>query len=110
MLSRSDDALAAFRRVLDLDPHNALAARDAAINRLTADDYAGTVIFGRRAVAANPNDPVAHDVLGVGLALGSQWTDATTDLQRAVQLDPSNAQFREHLSSVEARWNRTGRR
>jgi len=62
----------------------------------------------RQAVAANPDDPVAHDVLGVGLAFESQWTDATAELQRAVQLDPSNAQFREHLASVEAQWHRGG--
>jgi tetratricopeptide (TPR) repeat protein len=105
-LGHSDEALAAFRRVLDLDPHNALAARDAAINRLTADDYAGTVIFGRRAVAAKPDDPVAHDVLGIGLAFESHWADAMAELQRAVQLDPSNAQFREHLASVEVRGHR----
>jgi tetratricopeptide (TPR) repeat protein len=107
-LGRSDDALAAFRRVLDLDPHNKLAARDAAINRLTVDDYVGTVTFGRQAVAANPDDPVAHDVLGVGLAFESHWADATAELQRAVELDPSNAQFREHLASVEAQWHRGG--
>jgi tetratricopeptide (TPR) repeat protein len=106
-LGRSEDALAAFRRVLELDPHNGLAARDAAINRLTADDYSGTVTFGRQAVAANPDDPVSHDVLGVGLAFESRWTDATAELQRAVQLDPSNAQFREHLASVEFRRPRT---
>jgi tetratricopeptide (TPR) repeat protein len=107
-LGRSDDALVAFRRVLDLDPHNGLAARDAAINRLTVDDYAGTVTFARQAVAANPDDAVAHDVLGVGLAFESQWAGAAGELQRAVQLDPSNAQFREHLASVEARWPRSG--
>ncbi len=102
-LGRRDDALAAFLRVLDLDPHNWLAARDAAINRLTADDYAGTVNFGRRAVAEKPDDAVAHDVLGVGLAFEAQWADATAEFQRAVQLDPSNAQFREHLAGVQAR-------
>ena len=107
-LGRSDDALATFRWVLHLDPHNKLAARDAAINRLMADDYAGTVTFGRQAVAANPEDPVAHDVLGVGLAFESHWADAAAELQRAVQLDPSNSQFRDHLAGVEARWHRGG--
>jgi Flp pilus assembly protein TadD len=59
-------------------------------------------------VAANPDDPVAHDVLGVGLAFESHWADATAELQRAVQLDPSNAQFRDHLASAEFRWHRAG--
>ncbi|HUK34480.1 MAG TPA: tetratricopeptide repeat protein, partial [Vicinamibacterales bacterium] len=78
-LGRSDDALAAFRRTLELDPHNGLAARDAAINRLTADDYAGVVAFGQQAAAINPDDPIAHDVLGLGLAYESRWADATAE-------------------------------
>jgi Flp pilus assembly protein TadD len=68
-----------------------------------ADDYPGAVAFGRQAVAAAPDDPVARDVLGLGLAFELRWPEATAELQRAIQLDPSNAQFREHLANVEAR-------
>jgi tetratricopeptide (TPR) repeat protein len=98
---RNDEAIAAFRHALAVDPTNAIAARDAAIERFSENDYAGTISYARQAVAARPNDALAHDLVGAGLASQSHFREAVVEFRRAVSLDPSNQDFQQHLSDAE---------
>jgi tetratricopeptide (TPR) repeat protein len=98
---RSAEAIAALRQALSIDPADATAARDAAIVEFNHENYTGTVAFARQALQTNPSDAVAHDLLGLSLGFQSHFDKAVPELQRAVQLSPTNVEFQQHLAAAE---------
>jgi cytochrome c-type biogenesis protein CcmH/NrfG len=68
---------------------------------LTRENYPDTVAFARQALKIDPNDALAHDLLGLGLGYQSHFDEAIPEFQRALQLSPTNVDIQEHLASAE---------
>ena len=98
---RSTEAIAALRQALSIDPADAAAARDAAIVEFNHENFPGTVAFARQALQTNPSDALAHDLLGLSLGFQSHFDEAVHELQRAVQLSPTNVEFQQHLAAAQ---------
>jgi Flp pilus assembly protein TadD len=54
------------------------------------------------AISVNPDDPEAHYRLGLIDEKLNDRPDAAVELQKAVQLDPQNADARTELAKVQA--------
>jgi arylsulfatase A-like enzyme/Flp pilus assembly protein TadD len=96
---RHREAIATFKRVLTLDPTNALAFQNLAsmhlaqaMNRAPADrarDLQQAEEFARRAIEFDAALAKAYTTLGVVLAQTSRKSEAVDRWKRAVQLDPA---------------------
>src|SRR5216684_7441793 len=96
-----DKALAAYRKVLDLDPGQAeLASRVAAL--LTRqDDFPQAIDVLKDAIKANPNASEPLLQLGYIYAKYLRRTDQAIDyVNRAIALDPHNIDAYEHLCEI----------
>jgi protein O-mannosyl-transferase len=98
---RSTEAIDAFRQALSVNPADAVAARDGAIVEFTRQNYPETVLFARQALQIDPNDALVHDLLGLSLGFQSHFDDAIPELQRALQLSPTNVDFQQHLAAAQ---------
>ena len=97
---RNADALAAFRRVLDLDPTNGIAyqnlasivlreALGATSPSVRAAKLRESEGFARKAIDVDPALPDAYTTLGVAQSTAGRKEDAIASWKRAVQLDAS---------------------
>ena len=93
-------AEAAYRRVLDADPHNKDALHGLGVLAIKADNNADAVEYLRRAIAADGADAALHNHLGVALAGLEQFDQARESLQRAIELDPRQADAYYNLAKV----------
>ena len=87
-LSRADDAIARFRRAGETGPTTRFGRLGAARALLTMnlDEQAERVL--REAVAADPDDAAAHDLLGNLLSDWGRFDEARACFERAVALAP----------------------
>jgi choline-sulfatase len=92
--ARYGEAIAAFKRVLALDPTNGLAYQNLASMTLrqamSAGDRAGLAAaedYARRALDADPALPDAHTTLGVILSQTGRKPEAIDAWKRAVEID-----------------------
>lgn len=84
-------AVAAFERVLEMDPlHHGALLRLGYL--LLEDEHDRSVELFRRAVAIEPEDPRGHYGLGVAMRVGGDHDEALRYFQRAVELAPHHAQ------------------
>jgi len=95
MLSRShlamrrwDDAEAAARRVLTIDPHNPQASCMLARIRIYQKQPAAAVEAALDAIGTQYGNPMGHFLLGAALAQMEQWEPAATALRNCLQLNP----------------------
>jgi arylsulfatase A-like enzyme/tetratricopeptide (TPR) repeat protein len=88
-LGRRNDALAAFGRLLDLDPRNGLAHENIGVVHLQARDYAAAEASLRRAIDLDPTLAGAHTALGVVLSVTGRRDEAIDVWKRAVAADPA---------------------
>jgi tetratricopeptide (TPR) repeat protein len=95
-----DDAIAAFRQAASLDPGQ--GERHLANALFDKGDMEQALVHARQAVAARPDDPWAHDVLGRALAVHGQYDEAMAQFERALRIDPAHQEAREHLARVRA--------
>ena len=87
---RTDDAEAALRRAIALEPRNATAHANLALALLRQNDLAGAEEEAGRALALRPEEAGAWMVLGgVHMARGDA-AGAVEPLERAVRLDPDD--------------------
>jgi arylsulfatase A-like enzyme/Tfp pilus assembly protein PilF len=91
---RYGDAMAAFKRVLALDPTNGLAYQNLASTTLRQAMDAGNAAglaaaeqYARRALDVDPALPDAHTTLGVILSQSGRKPEAIDAWKRAVELD-----------------------
>lgn len=97
IMGRDPDALATFRRFLDLSPNSALALNNVAW--LSRDqDPQGALRAARRAVDLAGDWAPALDTLGVLLTQSGEFKEAQGVLERAVAVEPDNASYRLHLA------------
>ena len=92
--AKYDDAIAAFKRVLALDPTNGLAYQNLASMTLRQAMNAGNPAglsaaeqYARRALDADPALPDAHTTLGVILSQTGRKPEAIDAWKRAVEID-----------------------
>lgn len=95
MLSRShlamrrwDDAEAAARRVLTIDPHNPQASCMLARIRIYQKQPPAAVDAALDAIGTQYGNPMGHFLLGAALAQMEQWEPAATALRNCLQLNP----------------------
>ena len=86
---RQADAVAAFERVLALDPANGLAFQNIAAIRLEQGALQEAETYARRAIDHDPQLAKAHTTLGVVLARMRRPADAIDAWKRAITLDGS---------------------
>ncbi|HEX6464801.1 MAG TPA: sulfatase-like hydrolase/transferase, partial [Vicinamibacterales bacterium] len=84
------DAIRTFRRLLEIDPKNALAYQDLGTAQLQAKDFKDAEDSLRRAVQIDSSLGGAYTALGVVLASTSRREEAIDAWKRAVTLDPSD--------------------
>ncbi len=87
-LSRQDDAIARFRRADEAAPGTRFGRLGAARALLARNLDADAERVLREAVAADPDDADAHDLLGNLLADWGRFDEARTSFERAVAQDP----------------------
>jgi len=95
------DATQLFERAIELDPDSSEAYAGLAFTQVTELGYqlsedreaaiTRVVELSRRAIACDPNDPLAHFTLGIGLSLSGDSEGARTENARALELNPSIA-------------------
>ena len=86
----SPNSSALCSNVHDVDPRNGLSQRNLALHLFQLDDFDGAVRHAREAVRLTPNDPPAHNLLGLAL-IGQQKIDEAIDEFRAsLALQPAN--------------------
>jgi arylsulfatase A-like enzyme/Flp pilus assembly protein TadD len=90
MAARNAEATRVFRRLLEIDPANALAYENLGTAQLQSRDFKGAEASLRRAIELEPNLAGAHTALGVVLASTNRTADAIEAWRRALALDPAD--------------------
>lgn len=96
-----EEALAAFRRCLELDAPQADARYNVGVILQQRGDLEGALHQYELAVDQDPLFADAHSNLGVIFAQAGQLTAARASLERAVQLRPDHAEALINLGNVE---------
>jgi Flp pilus assembly protein TadD len=65
-----DEAVAAFRRAVDVDPRNPNSRRMLTMALMDAGDFEAAAVQAREAVALSPNDPALRELLDRARRLG----------------------------------------
>ncbi|MBA3974009.1 MAG: hypothetical protein C0504_07300 [Candidatus Solibacter sp.] len=73
----------------------------------SAGDFASAAALWRSALTLEPDDPRAHNNLGVALSGLNQFAEAETALRRAIELKPAYAEAHYNLGGVLHRTGRT---
>jgi tetratricopeptide (TPR) repeat protein len=94
------DAIQPFRRAVDLDPANGEARWRLAVALLSARNVEEAAVHARQAVAFLPRVPAVHDLLGRVLAVQGRLDEAAILFERALRLDPTYVEAREHLRQL----------
>ena len=97
---RLEDARRVFTRVLDQNPHDAVAHENLGVVQLRSRDDAAAERSLRRAIELDPRRAGAHTALGVLLASTGRKDEAIAMWTRALELDPSDENARHNLKSV----------
>lgn len=101
-LNRTDQAKAAFTKVVELAPTNVLALNNLAW-LLRQENPAEAQKYAERALAATPNAPVVKDTLGIILLNQGQTEQALDLLKQAAAGLPDNGDVQYHLALALAR-------
>lgn len=95
----SATALAAAQRAMRLDRRNALAlATFGHVTAYTTRDYETAINYLDRAVAAGPNNPIAHALRSVSLSFLGRSDEAKRAAERALRLSPFDEQLFQFFS------------
>jgi serine/threonine-protein kinase len=95
-LKRDDQAIASYRRSLELEPDYAIAWCDLGVSLDRTGAVEEAIASYDRAIELDPSSPHAHFDRGISLEKLARHEDAIASLRRALELDPSSAgtQFR----------------
>jgi spermidine synthase len=89
-----------FRAALDVSDADALAHKGLGFVLIQTGRPADAVPHLRAAIASGAEDATAHNYLGVALAQGGDLASARRAFQRALELDPADADARQNLERV----------
>jgi arylsulfatase A-like enzyme/Tfp pilus assembly protein PilF len=87
-MGRHQEAQAAFRRVLDLDPTSATAYENRGVDAMGAGDLAGAVASLRHALELDPRLARAHNVLAAAYLRQRRTDEAFAEWKAALDLEP----------------------
>jgi tetratricopeptide (TPR) repeat protein len=107
---RFDEAVAAWRQVLETDPEDALANSNLAAALLAAGRREEAVVQLRKAselklrkaAADNPGDPAPHNALGLLLLDLGRPEDAVAEFRTAIRLEPEPNSSTDHANLGQA--------
>ena len=103
---RYEEAVAAWRQVLETDPEDVLANGNLAAALLASgrrDEAASQTrkvseLKLRKAATDNPGDPAPHNALGILLLDGGHPEDATAEFRKAIGLEPEPSSSPAHAN------------
>ena len=104
-LGLREQAVAAYRRALEMNPDNAAVRNNLAMVLLGGGDDppldAGAGLeLAREAVAKNPDDPNFRDTLALALVKNGDLDEALRTIEVAIELDPGNPTWRERQAEL----------
>jgi hypothetical protein len=106
-LNRTDEALAAYREALRLEPNRESSVVGAGLLTLRAGRRDDALQFWKRALELNPWRPLHHGSLAILYAGRQQWRQAQEASEAWVRLEPANTEARRVLTLC---WLRLGER
>jgi predicted Zn-dependent protease len=104
--TRPEDAMAEFRRELELNPDNADAGATLALLLVRANDAAGALPLARKAAAEKASDALAEYAYGEVLLAMGDVRPAIARLEAAERLDPAALEYHMALAGAYARAGR----
>jgi len=102
-LNQLDDAIAAFRKQIEIDPYHAHANGDLAAELQQQGKLEDAVAAYRKQVEITPSDQLPHKNLGLLLAQMKRDDEARAELETAASIPPDDAQIKLALAQVYAR-------
>jgi len=90
-----------FAAPAEVDPNNGDSQRNLANALFDHDLVDDAAVHAARAVALQPNDPGAHDVLGRTLAATGKLVEAREQFERALQVAPGDPDARADLAKLQ---------
>ena len=104
-LNRHDDAIAAFRKQIELDPYHKTANEDLAAELQKLGKLDDAVTAYRKQLEIAPDDKQVHNGLGLLFVQMQRDPDARTELEAAAAIPPDDPQTNLALAQV---YQRTG--
>ena len=100
---RIDDAVAALREAMKLDPENSDLHRELGITFLMAKEWKRARVEMLEAIRHDENDADAHNGLGYALEKLGDLEGAVMQYRMATELEPDDESYRTHYLETQAR-------
>lgn len=94
------DAVSAYTKAIELSPENVIYFSNRAAAYTHLKDYKLAILDSEHAIALNPSYAKSYSRLGIAHFYEKTYNKAETALQRACELDPENATYKEDLNRV----------
>jgi len=108
LAGNSSEAIAAFEKILAIDPDFVEAHNGLGVEHAQAGNYELALQHLKKAVELAPFATHLHNNLGYAYLLQEKLAEAENALQQSLQLDPENEQARANLVTVRQRMRATG--
>ena len=99
-LQRYPEAIAAYRRALQINPKNIEAQCNVGGMLEHNGEYSQAIAAYRKAIGINPSHPEAHNNLGLILRQLGKFEEAMESFKRAIQAQPAGLSFMQNLIST----------
>jgi tetratricopeptide (TPR) repeat protein len=97
---KHDQAAAAFRQALAIDPDSAGVRHNLATALLDSGDITGAMAEAERNIERHPADAASYDLIGRALAMQGKFDAAIVQLEQARRLNPDDPAVRDDLERV----------
>lgn len=94
------DAVSAYSKAIELSPGNVIYFSNRAAAYTHLKDYTNAILDSEHAIALNPSYAKAYSRLGIAYFYEKTYDKSETALQKACELDPDNATYKEDLNRV----------
>ena len=101
-----DEAIAAWRKALELDANDARAHRHLGAALAAGGKLSEAVQEFRRSIEIEPNAPTARENFGIALARLGRLDEAIEQMQKAAELNPNDARTHSNLGGAFAQAGR----
>lgn len=104
---RIDEAIAEWKKALDLSPENDKAHNNVGLLLVAAGRFEEAIPHFEKTLKVNPEYPVAHSNLGVALAGSGKLDDAIAEFEKALTVDPGSTEAKNNLERARERKGQT---